>query len=330
MHTIRDASHVRSTIPVFTSLVLLQLLSSCGREESMPTGPDTVPPLPPLGLSVFDARDGSVLLFWSANREGDLDGYRIYRTEESWPDSFQVIGETTETVFVDEGLEYDTTYLYTITAFDQSGNESERSNVVFAQPVNLLPPRRPRSFGVQAHNREDGVFISLQWNANTEGDLLGYHVYRSTQPDFSADSISLFDSTFIPSYRDTSGITVGSTFYYRVSAFDRGHFESTVTDAKGDRPLDRPQLDSPADSSTTPAFPTFRWHPVSDASTYTIFVSTARFSGEIWSSTAEDTAAIYGGPFLTSGATYYWKVGTITNTPWDPNSLSVVWSFRPE
>ena len=171
---------------VLISVVLLVLLPACDREQNIPSGPDTTAPLPPVGLTVFDARDGSVLLFWSSNRDGDLAGYRIYRTVEMQPDSFEMIDEASETVFVDERLEYDTTYLYAVTAFDQSGNESEHSSTVSAQPINVSPPRQPRSFRIQAHNREDGVFISLQWDANTEGDLFGYYVYRSSEPDFDA------------------------------------------------------------------------------------------------------------------------------------------------
>lgn len=295
----------------------------------MPSGPDTTPPLPPVNLTVFDARDGSVLLIWSANREGDLAGYRVYRTVELQPDSFKMVNETNETVFVDDGLEYDTTYLYGVTAFDLSGNESERSNVVSARAINVFAPREPGNFRVQAHNRDDGLFISLQWEANTEGDLKDYHVYRSPEPNFTPGVQSLLDSTSSNGYRDTAGVEVGKMLYYRITASDKGNLESAPTSVEGDRPLDRPSLVSPMDSSTTVAFPTFRWRPVPDASGYVIFVSTSRFSGEIWSLTMGDTAMVYGGPFLTPGVTYYWKVGTITNTPWDPNSLSAVWSFQP-
>ncbi len=315
---------------LFVSVFLLPFLTACDRQESIPLGPDTTPPLPPVNLIVFDARDGSVLLLWRSNREGDLAGYRIYRMVEMQPDSFRIVGEANETAFVDEGLDYDTTYLYAVTAFDRSGNESDRSNDVSAQPINVFPPRQPRDTRVQAHNREDGVFISLQWDANTEGDLKGYYVYRSLDPDVRIEARFLLDSTFSTAYRDTMGVEVGRPLYYRITALDKGQLESTPTPVQWDRPLVQPILASPADGSLAPAFPTFRWRPVPDASNYAVFVSTSRFSGEIWSSTLGDTTVVYGGPFLTAGNTYYWKVGTITNTPWDPNSLSDVWSFRRE
>lgn len=326
---------MKQIAPLIVSAVLLLLLPACGREESLPSGPDTTPPLPPVGLAVVYSSDGEVGMSWRANREGDLAGYRIYRAEEPQPDTFQLIDETDVALYVDKGLEYEITYYYAVNAFDQSGNESKRSNVVSAQPINVSPPRQPRNVQVQAHNRDDGVFISLMWDANTDGDLLGYYVYRSFEPQFKTGVQSLFDSTFVPRYRDTVGVEVGTSIYYRITAFDRGHLQSLPTPpeenpAEGDRPLARPVLESPPDGSTTPAFPTFRWQPVPDASEYSIFVSTSSFTNEIWSFTLSDTVVIYNGRFLTSGVTYYWRVGTITNTLWDPNSLSAVWSFRPE
>ena len=326
---VEGGDSMRKVAAMFMAVAALGFLSACGRDETITSTTDTIPPLPPVDLRVFDARDGSVVLFWSSGKEVDLAGYRVYRAVQSEPDSFRYVGETTQAVYVDDGLEYDTTYLYSVTAFDQSGNESERSNVVSAMPVNEFPPRQPGGFRVQAHNRDDGVFISLLWDANNEGDLQGYYIYRSTDEPVYPLPEFLHDSTSSTMYRDTAGVEVGKDLYYEVAAYDKGRLQSAPTPIQGDRPLDKPGLVLPADGGASPGYPTFYWHPVPGALGYVIFVSTSRFSGEIWSAALADTVAPYSGSILTPGTVYYWKVGTITNTPWDPNSLSAVWSFQP-
>ncbi len=88
---------------------------------------DLTPPEPPQGITVVPGI-GRVFLTWNENRERDLAGYQIYRSEKK--------GGTVErltpslirrTTFSDESVKPGATYYYSLTAVDQSGNESARS-----------------------------------------------------------------------------------------------------------------------------------------------------------------------------------------------------------
>ncbi len=98
-----------------------------------------------------------------------------------------------------------------------SGNHSLIGFVVKMAPN--LPPAAPTGLSAAS-----SVFISLNWNNNTEIDLAGYNVYRSTT---SGSGYVKLDSNLLTSsdYTDTNGVS-GTTYYYVVTAVDTAGLES--------------------------------------------------------------------------------------------------------
>ena len=80
--------------------------------------PSTPPPPSPL--------PGSVILTWTANRESDLAGYKVYvgtaSGTYSFPGSAFVIGKVTS--YTVSNLPMGQTYFFAISAYDSAGNES--------------------------------------------------------------------------------------------------------------------------------------------------------------------------------------------------------------
>ncbi|HEX3742446.1 MAG TPA: fibronectin type III domain-containing protein [Bryobacteraceae bacterium] len=97
------------------------------------TPKDTFAPAVPAGLHADRAATG-VSLVWEPDSEPDLGGYRIYRSEGSgaWQKLADVSAVPT---YSDSGLEHGKIYHYAVSAFDKTGNESERS-----APVEVVFP----------------------------------------------------------------------------------------------------------------------------------------------------------------------------------------------
>ena len=90
---------------------------------------DIFPPAVPQGLvAVADAAAGAIDLSWSPDSDSDLAAYHVYRRDmhtDLPPQRISSVG--TETSFRDTGAQSEHAYAYSVSATDQSGNESARS-----------------------------------------------------------------------------------------------------------------------------------------------------------------------------------------------------------
>jgi hypothetical protein len=87
---------------------------------------DIAPPSPPTGLAVVP-RGGGLEVVWSPSPARDLAGYRVYRAAGAGEAS--EVGEVpaVATAWLDTSTETNVLYRYTVTAFDQAGNEGPPS-----------------------------------------------------------------------------------------------------------------------------------------------------------------------------------------------------------
>src|ERR1039457_1650374 len=119
------------SIAVFLNLLLLQ---SCSiNDPNHHNNYDSTPPAPPTGIQVING-DNRVDLSWIKNRESDLAGYNIYYST-SYDGKYSLIGSSVTNSYVDEGASNGVLNYYAVTAFDESGNESDLSkDVAYATP----------------------------------------------------------------------------------------------------------------------------------------------------------------------------------------------------
>ncbi len=127
-------------------LLIAHLLGLMGCSEKGTTG-DTIPPgvpviLPAPAENSWDETgtdavpDGDwIQLVWLSRPESDLQGYRIYR----WTPPADILTHLAtkrlgsgdfDTTYEDQSVDIGVRYFYQVSAFDQSGNESARSDTV--------------------------------------------------------------------------------------------------------------------------------------------------------------------------------------------------------
>jgi hypothetical protein len=90
---------------------------------------DTFPPSVPQGMvAVADSAAGAIDLSWTPDSDPDLAAYRVYRRDlQGALPARQTASVGVETSFRDTGVEAGHTYAYSVSAVDQTGNESSRS-----------------------------------------------------------------------------------------------------------------------------------------------------------------------------------------------------------
>lgn len=131
-----------SISPTFLAVSMALVVAGCGIFGG---NEDTTPPAAPSEMSA-DSEPGASMLQWSAPDASDVDGYRIYRSNDSSIDvgtdsPLNADSLISGTSFTDQSVSNGTTYRYRVTAVDESDNESPASDSVRVTPFADPPPR---------------------------------------------------------------------------------------------------------------------------------------------------------------------------------------------
>ena len=302
------------------------VFSSCSSSTSSPDLDETPPPVP-TGLAISQIGNGSVTLTWSAVSDNGLNGYNVYwlggTTVEKANANTKFFNSTTAII---TGLDYDILYYFAVSAVDGSNNESALSVQLSGIPFNTTNPSPPADVDLVAENI-DYPKVTLFWEDNIEPDIAEYRVYRATDTVSLTDSTSLLAIVTQPSYIDAS-VDIGKSYYYSVTAIDKGDWESPRSAIVSDYVLPPVTLTTPLDFSYVSKNPTLEWESVIGASLYKVIITSSRIGGEIWTMEVDKntTQITYNGKTkLINGNTYYWKVGAISRT--EINSVSAIGSF---
>jgi len=166
--------------------------------------PDTTSPSVPTNLSATGISSSGIALNWAASTDNvAVAGYKVFRGGLQ-------IATTTQTNYTDNGLSVSTSYTYTVSAFDASGNVSDQSTTATGTTLSpdIIAPSVPQNLSAVPNVGQ----IALSWSASTDdsGIVAGYQVFR--------DSI-LFSTTTLTSFVDT-GLNPAVTHEYAVAAYD--------------------------------------------------------------------------------------------------------------
>ncbi|MFF7210898.1 PA14 domain-containing protein [Streptomyces sp. NPDC008238] len=193
---------------------------------------DKTAPLAPVGVkATFSPSTGKSTITWAKSPEMDLAGYRVYRTRGYTGTWTRVSGTNavTTTSYSDTPPPGPDRYAYAVTAVDRAGHASAiPSPSAWITWVDTKAPAAPK--GVE-DNWDIGLTkeVQLNWDSNTEQDLAGYRVYRSTETPvaLTRDNLVSGDATVLnsPWYEETPPAT-GDWYHYVVTAVDKLGLES--------------------------------------------------------------------------------------------------------
>ncbi len=122
------------------------------------------------------------------------------------------------------GLSRAAPYWFAVRSRDAAGNWSDLSNVLaWVWPLDLAPPAAPA--GLAANVRADGKVVQVTWRANSEPDLVGYILYRSSTPGGPWERLNP-KPLGRTEYFDTALPGDAKKLWYQVSAADAAGNES--------------------------------------------------------------------------------------------------------
>lgn len=170
-----------------------------------------------------------IVLRWQETPGFSGAGFEVYRALNS-AGPFAMIGQTDKLEYSDQNVDKNTTYFYKIRAFDKVGRVSDFTPVLSA--CTDLAPNSPIIIKTEGHAKS----ILIIWSANPlksedTSRLSGYRIYRAKAEEGPYQEIAKISDTASDNsdgkmyYRDKA-LPDGSTYFYRVAAFNEKEIES--------------------------------------------------------------------------------------------------------
>lgn len=221
---------------VLVSIVIV--LCGCAKPPLPPAPvpappPDTTPPPAITGLVANGAYNGKVLLSWDQSTAEDFDHYNVYLSKAKIMNvtgitPIQQITDITTNSYRVTGLEDGTNYYFTVTAVDDSGNESLLTTIVSVTPVATLPPPSdttpPQTTITTAPSETIGYSnVSFQWTGSDDSTATADIVYSYKLKGHDADY-----SPFTPDTSKTYIDLPQGSYVFHVKARDEaGNIDPT-------------------------------------------------------------------------------------------------------
>jgi len=195
---------------------------------------------PTIVSSDKEVGETAITISWqppAANIDGstpvNLLGYNVYRVTGSEGEDAQPVNDAliAGTQYQDRKFKFGETYRYVVRAVSlgtEGGQvESLNSNSITVSPLDTFPPSAPASITVAAAPGRLSIFFP----ANPEPDVVGYNIYRSTNPDLPKDKWSKLNPAIMTrtTFQDEK-VEAGQRYYYYLTAVDSAGNVSPLSD----------------------------------------------------------------------------------------------------
>lgn len=188
--------------------------------------PDITPPNAPDLLEAKMQEARRVGITWNASASSDVTHYRLYKREadrDTQSDSLLAEVRKGDRYFRDENVPLNKTYIYSLSAVDSVGNESDS---MITDTLNTRATHAPQPVrNVQAVIMDEEVVLA--WEPSDEEKIGGYVVYRSQIATGVYDQVGSVEVS-TTRWTDTAG---EAGVWYKVYAVDKTGRESRTAKA---------------------------------------------------------------------------------------------------
>ncbi|PXY46021.1 fibronectin type III domain-containing protein [Flavobacterium hydrophilum] len=187
---------------------------------------DSIPPSRPEGLKGIIDSLGVVKLSWTANKEKDLLGYRIYKGNTAQEEFSQMTVSPHESIAYEDKVQIknlNPKVYYKIIAVDNRYNMSDFSEVLIIKKPDVIPPTSPIFSDFEI--KEGAVF--LEWVNSQSEDAVSHQLYRK-ENDQKDWTLILDTKNKEEKYQDKT-VVEGNTYRYAIFAKDESNLTSKAS-----------------------------------------------------------------------------------------------------
>jgi len=245
----------------------------------------------PAQVTGFSATGGSnkVTLNWTLTP--NATGYNIYRSTSSGAEVLIKAGFTSN-AFSDPTVIPVTLYYYKVCGVN-SGGSGAMSSEASAIPI-LAVPAKPTGLAATAGVRQ----VALRWNAVTGAK--SYNIYRST----TSGAETLIASGITTNAFTNTGLANGATYFYKVTAVNAAG-QSALSSQVSGRTTALPGIVTGLTATRSGSI-TLKWTPVTGATSYVVYRSTAKGTETLYKSGV--TLATFTDTSVSKNTIYYYRV----------------------
>ncbi|HEY0655747.1 MAG TPA: hypothetical protein VGD65_21580 [Chryseosolibacter sp.] len=141
---------------------------------------DSLPPAAPEELRAVVNESGRVELTWKKNTEGDLYGYRVYKSNHGQEELAQITSAPIPITEIADQVDLRTLnkfVFYSVIAVDKNQNESKLSARLKVKLPDKVKPVAP----VMLPALVDSLGVTVRWQHSSSKDVKHYEVYRARE-----------------------------------------------------------------------------------------------------------------------------------------------------
>ncbi len=274
------------------------------------------PSTPTLSANVTSPNANSPVVNLSWTAAPTATHYLLVRFDAN--NQYRGFDHLTGLAFTDSTAGAGQTYRYTLYAVNEGGNSNTSNEVivkVVVPPTPPVPPAAPASLAATAGDST----VALSWNGVS--DATSYRLKRGVA---AGGPYTVLPNAINATSFSDSGLTNGTTYYYRVYAVNAGGSspDSNEANAKPVAPIVTPPT-APTNVTATAgdASVSLSWSAVSGATSYNVKRGTA--SGNYTTFTPNVSSTNFSDSGLFNGTTYYYRVTAVNSAGNSPDSAEV-------
>lgn len=249
----------------------------------------------------IDNTSYSVVLRWGKVEEAS--NYKIYRamTEQ---EEYSEIGNTTTTVFADQGAKAGDRYSYKVSIVTPNG-ESPLSSAACASVVDTKVNAPSIPTDVKVIDTEKNA-VALGWKAVSDSER--YNIYRSDRE--GSNNYIYVGTSDRPSFVDGTVVT-NISYYYSVSALNKGGESEKSTAVKSEVAAALPAPTGISISEVKESSLKINWSELKGAEAYNVY--RADFGEKEYKCIGKTTLNSYKDSELSKGRTYIYKITALNS-----------------